>query len=332
MRIHRLIVAPAVAPVLLAALALLAGTPTAHAQYNVPSQASGDSVRTLEVASDDQVIARSPDRPLAWELGASLDFMTSDPTLPTVAPPADPPADPGLAGRKLKFTDVVLFRAHALLALGRAEIFTGVDLLPKQPNFTDELVWQSALVGTRYRFGDTFSAYGRAQGGPGLARDGYWLAAEAALQHRLDLAERTLYWESALGGTFTQLFPDEPADRQLWQTELLAQSGIAVRERRGFFAAWLSFTFHFPLAARPLGSDPDPASGRALVPQTRVGVAFGTVLGVSKTVDLFVEISVLDRGDLEDPRTLLPILGGGFDQNRIVFGFNRRFGARRRGR
>jgi hypothetical protein len=54
------------------------------------------------------------------------------------------------------------------------------------------------------------------------------------------------------------------------------------------------------------------------------------VLGVSRSLDLFLELSILDRGDLDDATTTLPILGGGFDQNRIVFGFNRRFGARRR--
>lgn len=301
------------------ALVVLASVRAASAQYNVPSQASGQA-ESIQIASDGpaHVKAQAPGRPLGWELGASLDFMTT--------------SDPSLGGRKLKFTDVVQFRAHGLLAIGRrAEVFAGVDLLPKQPSYTDELVWQSALLGARYRFCDQWSAYARGQVGPGLDRDGYWATGEAAGQYKLDLAEKTLFWESALGATYTQLFPDA-ADRPFWQAELLARSGIAVREKRGIFATWLAFTFQFPLVARPLPSAPDPASGRALDPQTRVGVAFGMVLGVSRAVDLFLELSVLDRGDLDDPRTTLPILGGGFDQNRIVFGFNRRFGARRRER
>jgi hypothetical protein len=314
MRIHGYVV------VVVVALAVIAGTRAASAQYNVPSQASGESGR-IQIAADEPSADSSmpkPDLPLGWELGASLDFMTSDPSL---------------GDRKLKFTDVVLFRAHGLLAIGRrAEVFTGVDLLPKQPSYTDELVWQSALVGARYRFSDAWAAYARGQGGPGLGRDGYWVVGEAAAQYRLDLAEKTLFWENALGGTYTELFRDEPVDRRFWQAELLAQSGIAVREKKGIFATWLAFTFQFPLVARPTPRSPDPASGRALDPQTRVGVAFGMVLGVSRSVDLFLELSVLDRGDLDDPRTTLPILGGGFDQNRIVFGFNRRFGARRRAR
>jgi hypothetical protein len=307
---------------LVVALVVIASPRIAGAQYNVPSQASGQSGK-LEIAGDDPAKPSAPALAIGWEIGASLDFMTSDPSGRTV--------EPSLAERKLKFTDVVLFRAHGLLALGRrTELFAGVDLLPKQPSYTDELVWQSALLGARYRFSDPWSAYVRGQSGPGLARDGYWLAGEAALQYRLDLAEKTLFWESALGATYTQLFPDEPVDKLFWQTELLAQSGIAVREKRGIFAAWLTFAFQFPLVARPAPGSPDPASDRALDPQTRVGVAFGMVLGISRSVDLFTEISVLDRGDVDDARTTLPILGGGFDQNRIVFGFNRRFGPRRR--
>ena len=297
-------------------LVVIAGPRVASAQYNVPSQASGES-RSLQIAGESPAAPR-PDEgpPLGWELGASLDFMTSD---------------AGLAARKLKFTDVVLFRAHGLLALGRrTELFAGVDLLPKQPSYTDERVGQGALLGARYRFPRILSAYARGQGGPGLARDGYWVAGEAAVQSRIDVAEKTLFWESSLGGTYTKLFPDEPVARRFWQAELLASSGIAVREKHGVFAAWLSFTFQFPLVARPTLGSPDPGSGRALDPQTRVGVAIGMVLGVSKSLDMFTELSILDRGDRDAPATMLPILGGGFDQNRIVFGFNRRFGARRR--
>jgi hypothetical protein len=298
------------------ALVMLAGTGTARAQYNVPSQASGDS-QQLEIAGEDPPGPRPPGLRIGWELGASLDFMTSDPSL---------------GGRKLKFADLALFRVHGLVALGRrGELFAGVDLLPKQPSYTDELVWQSALLGARYRLSNPWSAYARAQAGPALERDGSWLAGEAAIQYRSNLAEKTLFWESALGGTYTRIFPDQ-ADRPFWQVELLAQSGIAVREKRGVFATWLAFTFHFPLAARPAPGAPDPASGRALDPHTRVGVAFGTLLGVSRSVDLFLELSVLDRGDRGAPATTLPILGGGFDQNRIVFGFNRRMGDRLRRR
>jgi len=100
----------------------------------------------------------------------------------------------------------------------------------------------------------------------------------------------------------------------------MAQSGLAVRDtKQGAFAAWLLFTFDFPLV------DSGPID-----PQTRVGMQLGILLGVTKTLDLFLEYSILDRGDFDNPRTTLPILSGGFDQKRILFGFNHRFGDRRR--
>lgn len=293
-------------------IGLTAGS--ASAQYNVPASATGDPSRLI--IAEDVTPTPSAKSTLGYELGASLDFLTTDRA-------AGMPA--------LKFTDVVLFRVHGLLALGtRAELFAGVDLLPKQPSYTDELVWQGAMLGVRQLLGRTFSGYARAQLGPGLERDGAWLIGEAAAQAKLHLAEKVLFWESTLGGTYTQLFPDEEARDQLWQAELLAQTGIAIREKRGTFATWLTFSFHFPLIARPRPGDPDPISMRALDPQTRVGVSFGMLAGVTRALDFFVELSILDRGDLEDPRTTLPILAGGFDQNRILFGFNRRFGTRRR--
>jgi hypothetical protein len=189
------------------------------------------------------------------------------------------------------------------------------------------------LLGVRYTIDKHFSVYGRGQGGPGLNSDGMWVAGEAAVQARMHLAERVLFWESAIGGEYTRLFPDDKA--KIWTTELLAQTGIAIREKHGFFAGWLNFGFHFPLAhqgrmAVPVpGATPDVTMMADMDPQTRVGVSVGALIGVTRGLDLFMEISILDRGDLANPTTTLPILEGGFDQRRIVFGFNRRFGSRR---
>ena len=224
----------------------------------------------------------------------------------------------------------MLFRVHGLLAIGRqGELFGGVDLLAKQPSYTNELIWQGALLGARYGFTQRLSGYVRAQGGPMLDRDGYWGMGEVAAQSKIELAEKALFWDSTLGGTYTQLDPDEPVSKRFWQAELLAETGLAIRERKGFFAMWLTFSFHFPLVGRPEVSAPDPVRG-ALDPQTRVDVAFGMLAGVTKSLDFFLEVSTHDRGDLEDPQTTLPILSGGFDQGRILFGFNKRFGTRRR--
>lgn len=298
-------------------LVLLHGV--AFAQYNVPAQATG---RSVEIASDgesSEIATSDPDpTPLGQEVGASLDFITRD----------------GASGqRAYKFTDLVLFRLHTLVSVGKqTEIFAGVDLLPKQPSDTNESKWQTALLGARYSINRSVAAYVRGQGGPALANDGLWAEVEAAVQPSMHLAERVLFWESSIGGEYTRLFPDD--DRTAWTAELLAQTGIAIRERHGYFAGWLNFGFHFPLAHRGQLAVTDPASGmtarRDMDPQTRVGVSLGALIGVTRGLDLFLELSILDRGDLASPATTLPILEGGFDQRRIVFGFNRRFGSRRR--
>lgn len=294
---------------------LLGATAPASAQYNVPSQATGDSSRQVLAYEEKQVIATEPKTELGYEFGASLDFLTRD---------------RALGEKALKFTDVVLFRVHGLLAIGRkGELFAGVDLLAKQPSYTNELIWQGGLLGARLGLTENFSGYVRAQGGPMLERDGYWGMGEVAVQSKIGLAEKVLFWDSTLGGTYTLLVPDEPVTKQFWQAELLAETGLAIRERKGFFAVWLTFGFHFPLVARPKLSDPDPDRG-GLDPQTRVDVSLGMLAGVTKSLDFFVEVSTRDRGDLEDPTTTLPILSGGFDQGRILFGFNKRFGTRRR--
>lgn len=295
---------------------LLCATQTAYAQYNVPSQASSDSRVTI-AESEDQVIAvGGPKKPApGFELGASIDFLTT--------------SDRTFGNQKLEFTDVVLFRMHGLIPLGKTgELFAGVDLLPKQPSYTDEHRWQGVLLGVRSRISKRLSTYLRGQFGPNLDHDGFWTVGEAAVQYKREIAERVLFWESTVGGTYTQLFFDEQ-DTQFFQTELLTQTGIAIRDRKGYFATWLMFGFHFPIISRPTSDMPD-AQGRSLDPQVRVGMSFGALVGVSRTLDLFIEASIYDRGDLENPETTLPVLSGGFDQRRVLFGFNRRFGKRRR--
>lgn len=305
---------------LLSLVVALLARGTAFAQYNVPAQATGQSESVMLAGGDDgrTVIAKSDDDNIGQEVGASLDFVTRD------SAPNE---------RAFKFTDVVLFRLHSLVAVGRkTEIFVGVDLLPKQPSETNESKWQSAMLGARYTINRHTAFYARGQGGPMLDNDGLWAAGEAAVQARMHLAERVLFWESAVGGEYTRMFPKDSA--KLWNAELLVKTGLAIREKRGFFAGWLNFGFHFPLAHRgrmavPLAATPDVLTMEDMNPQTRVGVSVGALLGVTRGLDLFIEFSILDRGDLANPTTTLPILEGGFDQKRLVFGFNRRFGSRR---
>lgn len=299
---------------LLCALCILAPAGESYAQYSVPSQASSADETELIIATGRPPAEVPKKKSLPWEVGASLNFITSAASL---------------GNKKLAFTDVMLLRLHALMSLGRYDLFMGSDVLPKQPSYTNELVWQGALAGVRTTLGDKNSAWIRGQGGPQLDRNGYWFSAEAAAQYRLAL-QKVLFFESSLGWSHTQLNFKNDVDRFFFLEEVFTQVGIAIRDpRKGEFAVWLTFDYYLPVLGGPDKDDPDPLSGNALDPQPRVNLHVGALGAVTRNVDLFVEYSILDRGDLEDPMTTLPILHAGFDQKQIVFGFMRHFGGNR---
>jgi hypothetical protein len=226
----------------------------------------------------------------------------------------------------LKFTDVVLSRTHAAITLARRiQVFAGADLLTKQPSTSDEPTWQGGLIGTRVLINNAFSAWVRGEGGPMLGDRGWWLTGDAAAQYRVAMVE-SFFFESALGSAYTRLLPDAPGVPDLWFVEVLADVGLALREKDGKAALWLSFDFRFPVTARPDRDSPDLTSGAFIDPQTRVNVRMGGRAAVNETVDLFVQWSIFDRGDLFDPATTLPVLNRGFDQQQLVFGFILRFG------
>jgi hypothetical protein len=243
------------------------------------------------------LVARDPERPrrpVPWEVGGSLNFVTGD-------------GSPALGDRRLRFTDVVLVRTHAAATWGRrVQIFGGGDVLAKQPSTTDESVWQGALLGTRVDFGPTWSGWARAEGGPALVDAGHWLSGDAAVQHRLSLVDE-LFVETALGGAYTRLFSEDAAAAAPWFVEVLANLGLALRDHAGKAALWIAFDFRFPAAGAPDRDAPD-ATGAFIDPQTRVNFRVGGRGQVTKVVDL------------------LPVLNAGFDQQQLVFGFMLRFG------
>jgi hypothetical protein len=83
----------------------------------------------------------------------------------------------------------------------------------------------------------------------------------------------------------------------------------------------VGFGFAFPLAHH--GTIPNVG---ALDPHVRSDVRFGAVVSLVKQWDVYMEYAILDRGDFDAPRTMLPILDGGFDQQQLTFGIVRHFG------
>ncbi|HWN67704.1 MAG TPA: PT domain-containing protein [Haliangium sp.] len=243
-------------------------------------------------------------------VGADLSFLT---------------ADAGLAGEQIRFTDVVLFRPRARYTPGnRVELFAGTTLLPKQPSFTDELAWQSANLGALIGLGARMAAFAQAGGGALTDGAGWWAGFDLGVQARKSLDDIVVL-QGALGGATSLLFFDEDTEESFWFAEVAAHGEILFQADE-IMAGWLGVDYRVPVAHAP--DAPDPLSGAYLDPQPRVNFHLGVALAFLDDWDLYAEVAILDRGDIADPATTLPVLEGGFDQQHFVLGLLRRFQTR----
>jgi hypothetical protein len=219
-------------------------------------------------------------------------------------------------GDTLKFTDVVMTSVNARVAFRhRFELAAGATFLPKQPSFTDELLWQSASLGARVGFGDRYAAFVTGAGGVLLDDRGMWAGADVGLQARKSL-HRTLLVEGTFGGSGTSLFEDQ-RDQAAWLTEVVTGGELIFRDPFGTVAGWVGTEFRFPVAHDSMMSN---TGEPAYDPQTRVNFYLGGTLSYIDNWDIYAQYAFIDRGDAIDPRTTLPILAGGFDQQQIVIG------------
>jgi hypothetical protein len=232
-------------------------------------------------------------------------------------------ADAGLGDGPTRFTDVVLFRPRARYTPGnRVELYAGTTLLPKQPSFTDELVWQGGNLGTLVHLGGRLAGFAQAAGGALTNGAGWWTGFDLGVQARKSLDEIVVL-QGALGGATSLLFFDHETENTFWFAEVAAHGEILFQAPDQILAGWLGVDYRVPVAHGP--DEPDPLSGDYLDPQPRVNFHLGFALAFLDDWDLFTEFAILDRGDVEDPATTLPILEGGFDQQHVVFGLMRRF-------
>jgi hypothetical protein len=241
--------------------------------------------------------------PRGWVLGSALSYETSR---------------GGLGDHGLAFTDVVFLRLTARgVVKGRAELYGGIDLLPKQPSFTDELVFQGAHAGVLVRLPHSLALDARIDEGALMEKTGLYGGARIGLVGRRIIHE-ILAYQGEVGASWTPLRFDQ-GDRA-WLAELTTTGSIVFRAPEGSAAAWVGFGFAFPLAHK--GTIPDVG---ALDPQVRSDVRFGAVVSLIKQWDVYAEYAILDRGDYTAARTMLPILDGGFDQQQLTFGIVRHF-------
>ena len=246
------------------------------------------------------------------ELGGELVFVT---------------AGPALRGRDLDFTDLALGRLRLRRRIADwAEVFVNLGGLVKQPKYTDEPVFQGGLLGFRFPFAKKFAAEVIGGGGPLLESAGHYWQSEQAIVAKPAIDRHTRFQLRA-GGAFTRLIFDDRTRPPLWMEQLVLGVELDLGDRKG--GGWIGFDYRVPLASGPKG-DPSP-HGRPFDPAVELGLQVGGILSARSDWDLFVAYSVVDRGDLSELRTTLPILDGGFDQKQILFGVQHRFERRRHG-
>jgi hypothetical protein len=243
------------------------------------------------------------------ELGAELMLLTSGAEL---------------AGASVGFTDVGMLRLRARKSLSdELELFAATQLLAKQPSASDAALWQGALLGGQWFFAADYALALRASVGPVLdAGDGY-LAISPGLvtKQRVD---HHVHFELGLAYGFTALDLVAPGDALFHVHEAIAHAEVQLGDRSGGIFA--RFAYHLPFASGPSEAR---SPGRYLDPSPQLNLQLGAVLvaGANRDWDIYAACAVVDRGELNDAVTSLPILDGGFDQQQWIFGVLHRFGA-----
>lgn len=242
--------------------------------------------------------------PHGGELTAQMRFFTADSML-----------DKG----GLRFTDLALFGLSGRWSLfTKLELAASVELLPKQPSFTDEKPWQSVGFSLRSPLGRHVALAVGGSGGHLFAHQGKWTAESLSLEWKKPIHDEFLAFD--VQGGVSGLGLSSPDTRSTaYLTEVSLRTTALFHEPKGHWGAWLGLGYAVPVQS----SGRDPTTELAIDPQPRLDFHMGTVLSLVQRWDIYVDFAVLDRGDAENPATRLPILDGGFDQKQIIFGITR---------
>jgi hypothetical protein len=253
-------------------------------------------------------------------------------------------ADGGLGTGRLKLTDVALFDLHAQWAIAQHyELDGSTSVLGKQPAGSHEHVFQGGTLGIRRDVGPATAVglSGTAMPLIGIRGHAFRGAAMATHLHRLN------EWVSfrMSGGADAVLLraagvSDHPSlveavgqadpvpvratdlPEHPYLVEATGQAAVLVRAGNwGGWGGWAGLGYALPV----VHGGHDPVSGMPLDPQPRLDLNLGTAVQLADPWDCSIELSILDRGELADPATRLPVLDGGFDQIQLVVGVSRRF-------
>lgn len=243
--------------------------------------------------------------PRGGELTAQMKFVT---------------AGPLLDDKKLEFTDLALFGLTGRWSLfSKLEVSASVDLLPKQPAYTDEKSWQSAGITFRSPLGRRVAVSLSGSGGHLMNHSGMWTREALMLEWKKSIDDDFLAFDVAAGINGLGLAAPDTTTSTAFITELAVKTTAMFRVPNGKWGGWVGIGYAVPVQA----SGHDPTTEIRIDPQPRLDFHMGTVLALVPKWDLFVDFAVLDRGELTDPSTRLPILDGGFDQRQVIFGVTR---------
>ena len=265
--------------------------PAPRYDYAVETGATSGDIRTY---TSDWAVG-----PPGWDVGGELRLLTSRQGL--------------MDGAPLELSDVGIVRARLrATASRRIETFGALDILAKQPSYTDELVVQGATFGVKVAVSRKWALATQLSGGPTLDDSGFWGGGGTALVYRSH-PDETLSFQVSAGASATALRLED-ADVNPWLTEASAGGMVMIHSPNGWFGMWLGASLNVPVV-----------HSEAIEPGTRRDQTRGTVYAVVKEWDFYIEAGIQDRGDRGHPETQLPILDGGFDQRTIVIGVTRRF-------
>lgn len=292
-------------------LAVVALGGVAAADTVEPSAAEG-SAGSLSVTRSRRGVAKDYlVRPRGGELTAQMRFVT---------------ADAMLDGDKLKFTDLALFGLSGRWSLfTKLELSASVELLPKQPSFTDEKAWQSIGFALRSPLGKQVALALAGGGGHLMSHTGSWMRQALTVEWKKPIHDEVLAFDVEAGVGGLGLRDPGTTKSTAFLTEVSVRTTALFREPRGHWGAWVGLGYAVPVQS----SGRDPTTELAIDPQPRLDFRIGTVLALVKKWDIYVDFAILDRGDRANPATQLPILDGGFDQKQIVFGVTRHFEGKR---
>jgi hypothetical protein len=272
-----------------------------------------------EVPSDDVALAGTSSQPS--HRGVAQDYLVAPAgTAELTADMKFIVADTSLGDQPIRFSDIGLFELGGRYSvMGHLDVALGAGFLAKQPSFTDEAAWQSASAAARFALGRHVAIAADGSLGELLGRDGRWERGSAGVEYRKVIDPEWLSFDLQAGADAIDVSPSDRAGAHV--LELGGKASAQFREPTGHWGAWIGLAYAVPVAS----TGDDPVSGMALDPQPRLDFHLGTVLAIVPHWDLFVDFAVVDRGDLSNPATQLPILDGGFDQRQVLFGVTRHF-------